>query len=113
MAEELAGDLADRIRHALTYARETVRALEQALRTEEELTETLGHMLAQPGPLTRDQLVARLAEVSHTTWMRQAERDKGQRGLEASVTEHDRERAEDVVRELERLGIFPSHREGG
>jgi hypothetical protein len=31
----------------------------------------------------------------------------GQRGLEPAVTDHDRERAEDTVQELERLGIFP------
>jgi hypothetical protein len=39
--------------------------------------------------------------------MRQAERDKGQRGLDPAVTDHDRERAEDTVQELERLDTFP------
>jgi hypothetical protein len=39
--------------------------------------------------------------------MRQAERDKGQRGLDPAVTDHDRGRAEDTVQELERLGTFP------
>jgi hypothetical protein len=57
--------------------------------------------------LTCEQLVERLAEISHRTWMRQAERDKGQRGLDPAVTDHDRERAEDTAQELERLGIFP------
>jgi hypothetical protein len=55
---------------------------------------------------TREHLVAHLAEVSHETWMRQAERDKGLHDLDAAITEHDWERAEDTVRELERLGVF-------
>lgn len=58
--------------------------------------------------LTRDELVQRLAEVSHETWMRQKAEDL-RRQLEeipAEVTEHDLERAEDAVRELERLGLW-------
>jgi hypothetical protein len=55
--------------------------------------------------LSREDLVERLAEVSHRTWMRQAERDKGQTDLDPAVAPHDRERAEDTVAELERLGI--------
>ena len=55
---------------------------------------------------TREHLVARLAEVSHETWMRQAERNKGLRDLDPAIHPHDWERAEDTVRELERLGVF-------
>jgi hypothetical protein len=62
-------------------------------------------------PRTRDELARTLAEVSHATWMRQANRDKGVplEKLSAEVAEHDLERAEDTVRELERLRIvrFP------
>jgi hypothetical protein len=60
----------------------------------------------KPDRLTREQLVERLAAVSHRTYMRQAERDKGAKDLDPQVTDHDRERAEDTVRELERLGVF-------
>jgi len=66
--------------------------------------------MRRPAP-TRDELVERLAEVSHRTWMRQKERDQGVVGdeLDPTVTDHDRERAEDIVAELERLGLvsFP------
>jgi hypothetical protein len=59
------------------------------------------------GALPRAELVRRLAEVSHRSWMRQAHRDKGIpfEDLIPDVTEHDLERAEDTVRELERLGV--------
>jgi hypothetical protein len=62
--------------------------------------------------LSRDELVARLAEISHRTWMRQKERDQGvpRSELDPDVTPHDQERSEDIVQELERLGIWP-HRE--
>jgi hypothetical protein len=55
----------------------------------------------------REDLIRRLAEVSHTTWMRQAHRDKGipREKLPPEVTPHDLERAEDTVRELEQLGL--------
>lgn len=66
-----------------------------------------------PNGLTREHLVARLAEVSHETYMRQARRDKGLTDLDPEVTEHDRERAEDTVRELERLGVWPVSKEAG
>jgi hypothetical protein len=58
--------------------------------------------------MTREELVERLAEVSHATWMRHRSRDQGvsPEELDAGVTEHDRERAEDIVAELERLGIL-------
>jgi len=69
-------------------------------------------MSARPDDhLTRDELVERLAEVSHETYMRQAERDKGLRNLDPNVTDHDRERAEDTVQALERLGIFATREE--
>jgi hypothetical protein len=59
--------------------------------------------------LTREQLVQRLAEVSHRIWMRQkAEALRKQlESIPADVTEHDRERAEETVQELERLGLWP------
>jgi hypothetical protein len=59
--------------------------------------------------VTRDELVRRLAEVSHKTWMRQKVRDQGaaEADLPVEVKEHDFERAEDTVRELERLGLWP------
>lgn len=58
--------------------------------------------------MTREELVERLAEVSHTTWMRQKSRDQGvpYEELSTDATEHDRERAEDIVAELERLGLL-------
>lgn len=59
--------------------------------------------------LTREQLVQRLAEVSHQTYNRQAlsENRKSEAELTPDVTDHDLERAEDTVQELERLGIWP------
>ena len=59
--------------------------------------------------LTREMLVSALAEVSHASWMRQKSRDQGVpwEDLIEEVTDHDRERAEDAVAELERLGVWP------
>jgi hypothetical protein len=59
--------------------------------------------------LTRDELVRCLAEVSHKTWIRQKVRDQGalETDLPVEVGEHDLERAEDAVLELERLGVWP------
>jgi hypothetical protein len=59
--------------------------------------------------ISRAELVERLAEVSHRTWMRQKSRDQGVSSaeLDPAVAPHDRERAEDTVAELERLGLFP------
>jgi hypothetical protein len=59
-------------------------------------------------PLTREELVERLAAVSHRMWMRQKERDQGAdpATLIPDVTDHDFERAEDTVQELERLGLW-------
>jgi hypothetical protein len=53
-----------------------------------------------------------LAEVSHRTYNRQAFREKKKTEAELSpdVTDHDLERAEDTVQELERLGIWPPSR---
>jgi hypothetical protein len=66
-------------------------------------------MLGVGDALTRDELVRRLAEVSHKTWIKQKVRDQGalEADLSVEVGEHDLERAEDAVRELERLGIWP------
>jgi hypothetical protein len=60
--------------------------------------------------LTREQLVSLLAEVSHQTWKRQkAEALRHElEALSDEVTDHDLERAEDAVQELERLGIWPA-----
>ena len=60
--------------------------------------------------LDRAELVRRLADVSHRTWMRQKHRDQGvpYEDLPAEATEHDLERAEDIVLELERLGLGAS-----
>ena len=57
----------------------------------------------------RDELVRRLAAVSHKTWMRQKHRDQGvpPDEIPSAVTDHDLERAEDAVAELERLGLYP------
>jgi hypothetical protein len=62
-----------------------------------------------PNQLTREELVERLARVSHGTWMRQKVRDQGALldDLDEHVAAHDRERAEDAVQELERLGVWP------
>ena len=38
--------------------------------------------------------------------MRQVERDKDVKDPPAEVTDHDRERAEDTVAELESLGVY-------
>jgi hypothetical protein len=59
-------------------------------------------------PINRDELVRRLAEVCHLTYVRQKNRDQGVplNELTLDVTDHDRERAEDIVAELERLGVL-------
>ena len=51
----------------------------------------------------RDELVSRLAVVSHATYIRHRQ-ERGQE-YEEGVHPHDIERAEDIVNELERLGI--------
>jgi hypothetical protein len=58
--------------------------------------------------LSRSELITRLAEVSHFSWMRQAARDKQDvvyRELDPRPTQHDRERAKDALSELERVGL--------
>lgn len=59
--------------------------------------------------ISRDELVQQLALISHQTWMRQKHRDQGVPvdEIPADVTDHDHERAEDTVAELERLALFP------
>ena len=64
----------------------------------------------QSGAMTvsRGDLVAALARISHDTWRRQAHRDKRipLDELSEDVHPHDLERAEDTVAELERLGVW-------
>lgn len=64
--------------------------------------------------LSETELVEQLAQVSHETWMRHVARKAA--GLDDSPppdpldptpTEHDRERARDVVAALKSLGIWP------
>jgi hypothetical protein len=59
--------------------------------------------------LTREELVRLLAEVSHRSWIKQKVRDYGavESDLSTEVHEHDLERAEDTVQELERLELWP------
>jgi hypothetical protein len=59
--------------------------------------------------IPRDERVRRLAAVSHETWMRQKHHDQGVPldEIPSAVTDHDLERAEDAVAELERLGLYP------
>jgi len=65
------------------------------------------------GDLTRKDLVQRLAEVSHRTWLRQKAEDLRTQAeteiaeLPTDVAEHDEQRAEDTVRKLEELGLWP------
>lgn len=60
-------------------------------------------------PISREELVRRLAAVSHETWMRQKHRDQGVPvdEIPTDVTDHDLERADDAVAELERIGLYP------
>jgi hypothetical protein len=59
--------------------------------------------------ITREELVRCLAEVSHKSWIKQKVRDYGavESDLSTDVHEHDLERAEDTVEELERLELWP------
>ena len=63
--------------------------------------------------IPRAELVRLLAEVSHFTWMRQAAKDEGLRyeALDPHPTEHDLERAEDIVAELNRLRLLGCNRD--
>lgn len=58
--------------------------------------------------MTHEALVQRLAQISHETWRRQKHRDHGVplEDLGTEVTDHDLERAQDTVRELETLGVL-------
>jgi hypothetical protein len=60
--------------------------------------------------ISRDELIDQLARVSHSTWMRQKVRDQGADPdeLDPEPTDHDKERAEDIVVRLEVLGILPT-----
>jgi hypothetical protein len=71
-----------------------------------------GNVPESEGSVARAELVSLLAEVSHFTWMRQAARDKGYayEELDPIPTEHDRERAEETVAELERIGLLERKR---
>jgi hypothetical protein len=57
--------------------------------------------------MTREELVSQLAEVSHSTWLRQKERDQGAdpAKLSKQVHQHDIERAEDIVDKLVELEV--------
>jgi hypothetical protein len=57
--------------------------------------------------MTREELVSKLAEVSHSTWLRQKERDQGADPAQLSkeVHQHDIERAEDIVNKLVELEV--------
>jgi hypothetical protein len=74
-----------------------------------------GNVPGSPSAISRADLVSLLAEVSHLTWMRQAACDKGfcYQQLDPTATDHDRERAEETIAELERLGLLrPEHLPG-
>jgi len=60
------------------------------------------------GGLTQAELVERLAHVCHQTWMRQKKRNDGILAdpNDPTPTEHDYERAQDIVAELGNLGIW-------
>jgi hypothetical protein len=65
--------------------------------------------MATPPSLTRQDLVDKLAAVSHKTWIRQIaiDQQKYRSTFSVQVTDYDRERAEDAVKRLEDLGIGP------
>ena len=58
--------------------------------------------------MTEESLVQRLAEISHDSWRRQKHRDHGVplEDLGTEVTDHDVERAQDAVKELQKLGVL-------
>jgi hypothetical protein len=63
--------------------------------------------MASGVPISREELVRKLAEVSHSSWLRQKERDHGAdpSKLSKEVHPHDVERAEDIVDKLVELGL--------
>jgi hypothetical protein len=58
--------------------------------------------------VTEVDLVERLAHVCHQTWMKQKNRNDGivADPNDPTPTAHDYERAEDIVAELKRLGVW-------
>jgi hypothetical protein len=62
--------------------------------------------------MSRADLVERLAEISHQTYLRHRVED-GERleDLSPEVHRHDRDRAEEIVSELERLGALKPYSE--
>jgi hypothetical protein len=60
------------------------------------------------GSLTEAELVERLAHVSHQTWMKQKKRKDNivVDPCDPAPTEHDFERARDLVGELKNLGLW-------
>jgi hypothetical protein len=60
------------------------------------------------GRLTESELVERLAHVCHQTWMRQKQRNDGLVAdpTDPTPTDHDFERARDIVAELRALGVW-------
>jgi hypothetical protein len=57
-------------------------------------------------PLTRDDLIIRLARVSRDCWIEeQCEQGARFEDLDQAVTDHDTKRAGAIVRALENLGI--------
>ena len=67
-----------------------------------------GTVPGSPTAISRAALVSLLADVSHLTWMRQVARDKGHcyQQLDPTPTDHDCERAEETVAELERICLL-------
>ena len=63
--------------------------------------------------IDRDELVAALARISHGTHIRQVERAGRANEYGPDPTDHDFERAEDIVRELERIGVYIQSHAGG
>jgi hypothetical protein len=58
--------------------------------------------------ISRADLVEHLAVASHGSWMRQKRRlGDPEESIFPDVTDHDRERAEDIVVVLEALGLYP------
>jgi hypothetical protein len=66
-------------------------------------------LVADSAELDRNALISEIAHTAHQTWMRQAARDRDVpiEQLGNLPTEHDRERAADIVATLEHLGLYP------
>lgn len=62
--------------------------------------------------MTRAELVERLAEISHETYLRhRVEAGDRLEDLSPGVHPHDQERAEEIVAELERIGALKPYSE--